>query len=795
MMKPNPGRPARATGSPRCAALLCTFPLLTLGLLNGRRFSPKGGSSGPSPLPDLSIFFEQSSDGFLTLDAGHTVLEVNSAACQLLREPADRIVGRSVLEVDLLARMLTAGSILQRVRTEPSPVLEEVRVPNSEGQPVQCRIQAFAVSDGATLLHLLDTTTVLRARSALGEVEHMRRAVVEAMTEVSWTMALPEERLIEVSPAVEHLFGYQPAAFKQRPELWDELVHPSERERVRGELRRGLASGRPFEIEFTGLHRDHHDLPHLVNRVIPVPDDNGFLGRCAGFIEDRRLEHEMKETISSAQANIRHILESVSSGVLVVGPGERGIEVLLFNRRLADMLRLDEPLKPGTLLAQAPDPVRRIAYGPGSEAEFERRLLSEDTRDEMAEFTEPTRVLRRFAGPVRDALGGVVGRIFTVEDVTSSWLLHRRLTHAQKMESMGRLAGGVAHDFNNLLGTIIGFSSELLEQTPTGDGRRESLTHIVQAAERAARLTSALLTFSRSARFERLPVQINRVIEDSYHLMRSGLDPSVSLELSLEPLLPALTGDALLLQQLLVHLVEEVSESLSGGGSLRIATRVASEGTETSRRSVILELSTSVAGLGDREVSLREHDAFTETRNGFSRTIAEDIVRVHGGHLISGVAASPAVFRADFPVEVSDEAPLLIPEEGVARGNETILVVDDEPGLRTLAKSGLTQRGFHVLTADNGEQALEILRSGTTVVDLVLLDLSMPGLSGERVLRAIRGFRTDLPVIIASGYATVESQASWNAAGAQGFVAKPYRIRDVAAKLREVLDRSHGRVS
>src|SRR5205823_9043161 len=139
----------------------------------------------------------------------------------------------------------------------------------------------------------------------------------------------------------------------------------------------------------------------------------------------------------------------------------------------------------------------------------------DETRDEIAELRDPHRVLRRYAAPVRGADGGVVGRIITVEDVTSSWLMHRRLTHAQKMESMGRLAGGVAHDFNNLLGTILGFGSLVLDQFPRDDPRRGSIEQIVAAAERASRLTAALLTFSRSARFERLPIHLNRVIEDS----------------------------------------------------------------------------------------------------------------------------------------------------------------------------------------------------------------------------------------------------------------------------------------
>ena len=135
----------------------------------------------------------------------------------------------------------------------------------------------------------------------------------------------------------------------------------------------------------------------------------------------------------------------------------------------------------------------------------------------------------------------------------------------------------------------------------------------------------------------------------------------------------------------------------------------------------------------------------------------------------------------------------LEPGDGARTLRPVILVVDDEPGLRALAKTGLRQRGFDVVAVESGEQALDILKKGAPPVDLVVLDLTMPGLSGEKVLRAIRGFRPQLPVLISSGYATVQSQSSWVAAGATGFMAKPYRIQDLASKLREVLDRAHGR--
>ncbi|MBI3539366.1 MAG: PAS domain-containing protein, partial [Candidatus Eisenbacteria bacterium] len=536
-----------------------------------RLWSPR---AAPPPADDsFATFFETSEDPMAILDSTLRVAVANAAAARFLHTSVARLKGAAALEVDLLARLLTAASIPQRLKNDPSPVVDEVAVTDAEGQPIQCRIEAIALPRDRTLLHLRDTTATLRARGALRAAEALHRAVFAALPEVCWTMALPEERLLDISASVERLFGRQPADFRQHPELWEELVHPADRERVRDEFRRGIAGQRPFEIHFTGLHRDHHDLPHLVNRIVPIADDKGWVDRCEGFIEDLGVQHSLEVALRLTQANLRHTLEAVSSGVLVVRPGESGPEIAVCNRRLTEMLRLDAPLKPGTALSLAPAELRGLVHGSGSESEFDRRLLSDEVKDEVAELTDPVRVLRRYAGPLRDELGQVVGRIVTVEDITTSWTMQRQLAHAQKMESMGRLAGGVAHDFNNLLGTILGFSSLLLEQTPGDDPRRAGLEQVAHAAERASGLTAALLAFSRSARFERVPVSLNRVIEDSYQILRSTLDPSVAIVMKLEPSLPLLRGDALLLQQVVVNLVQEVRDRLTAGGTLHLSTR------------------------------------------------------------------------------------------------------------------------------------------------------------------------------------------------------------------------------
>jgi two-component system, cell cycle sensor histidine kinase and response regulator CckA len=786
----------RFTGLRSTLRILAAHPLV-IGLPSARHLSSAEGGGGPPVVdPGLTPFFEATADPMILFGPDFVVRMANAAANRLLRVPDGRLLGRSVLESALLARVLGDTNVPQRLRDGTSVVQDEITVTDIEGQPLLCQVEALRLADGGVLLHLRDITATLRARATVRAVEDLHRAAADALPGVAWTMALPEERLIEVGPAVEPLFGHQPAALLQHHGTWDELVHPGDRERVRAEFRSGVAAGSPFDIHFTGVHRDRHDLPHLVNHVVPVHGEQGWADRAHGFIEDLTARDALQQDLAETRAHLRHVLDAVNTGVLVARLRRGRAEVALCNRRLAEMLRLDEPIRPGTPLSRATPDLLRLLQGGGA-GESVPRLTSEQAEEYVAELREPLRVLRTYTGPLRDAQGAVVGRILTAEDITSSWVMQRRLTQAQKMESMGRLAGGVAHDFNNLLGTILGFGTLLLEQTSEPDPRHEAAAQIVGATERASRLTQALLDFSRSARFERLPVQLNQVIEDAYQVLRSALDPSTSLTLRLEPDLPLLLGDSLLLQQVLVNLAQEVRERIGTGGTLTVATRLVEQprppeealGAGEPQHAVALELHTVHGGQARRAVEP------SPDRAGFTLTIVEDIIRAHGGWLVTSAKPDDAAFRALFPVDTAEEAPLLVPATATARGHETVLVVDDEPGLRTLARTGLQQRGFDVVAVETGEQALEILRADEPHVDVMLLDLTLPGISGEQVLREARKLTPGLPVIIASGYATVESQSSWMAAGAMSFVAKPYRIQQIAQKLREALDRHQPQTS
>ena len=167
----------------------------------GRSFSPSAGGRGSrTESAGWSTFFEMSADPMLVIDAANTILEANAAAARFFAAPIEKLKGASVLEIDLLARMLTAGSILQKLKTDQPPVLDEVSVSDTEGQPIQCRIQAIPAASGRTMLLLQDTSSMLRVRAALRSADQLHHAVFEALPEVAWTMALPESGCSRSAP-------------------------------------------------------------------------------------------------------------------------------------------------------------------------------------------------------------------------------------------------------------------------------------------------------------------------------------------------------------------------------------------------------------------------------------------------------------------------------------------------------------------------------------------------------------------------------------------------------------------
>jgi PAS domain S-box-containing protein len=366
--------------------------------------------------------------------------------------------------------------------------------------------------------------------------------------------------------------------------------------------------------------------------------------------------------------------------------------------------------------------------------------------------------------------------------------LREHVLEARKLESLGVLAGGIAHDFNNLLAVILGNVSHAQGELPGDSPLRAALGDVETAALKAAALTDHMLAYAGRGPVDRQVVDLSELVEDTAARMRGALSQQAQLGLELARDLPAIECDPAQIRQLVGNLLGNAGEALGAApGRIHVETRRG----EPSGDEVVLEVRDTGCGM-DEATRTRMFDPFFSTKfagRGLGLSAVQGIVRHHRGSIeVESQPEQGTLVRVRLPVAPGRAAPAPgpSPAEG-ARAGDTVLVVDDEPAVRNLARRVLTRAGFTVLCASSGEEALERFRERSGEVRAVVLDLTMPGLSGAEVLAALRGLRPDLPVVVCSGWSEAESAARLRDQRPDAIVAKPYDARALVARLHEVI--------
>jgi PAS domain S-box-containing protein len=403
--------------------------------------------------------------------------------------------------------------------------------------------------------------------------------------------------------------------------------------------------------------------------------------------------------------------------------------------------------------------------------------------------------------------GALRGSVVNFLDATRRQRLEEQLRQSQKMEAIGRLAGGVAHDFNNLLTAVTSNASLLLAATPEKDPRRESLLAIETAAWRAAQLTRQLLGFARRSLLWLKPLELNRSVEEVVRLLRRTIDPRITVEMRCPPELWPVLGDSGQISQVLMNLCLNARDAMPAGGSLVLqAANVTLDDNEAEQHSggragEFVRLSVSDTGHGiPPEVLPRIFEPFFTTKGvgqgtGLGLAVVFGIIQQHQGwvechsEVNRGTRFSIYLPRRREEAAAEPAAAAAPGKEGAApgRGSETILLVDDAPFLRAVGREMLQRHGYRVLVAEDGRHALEIY-AGQQPIDLVILDLTMPRLSGPDTLQELRRLNPNVRVLFTSGYSSEHLGA---AATEQvlGFIAKPYREEELVNQVRAALDR------
>jgi len=407
-----------------------------------------------------------------------------------------------------------------------------------------------------------------------------------------------------------------------------------------------------------------------------------------------------------------------------------------------------------------------------------------------------------FTHAVANILAAAISRKSTEEDLIRSEI---RLQSVQKMEAIGRLVAGIAHDFNNIVQAINGYSELLLTRLPGGDPLHHHALEIRRAGDRAAALTQQLLAFSRQQVLQARVLDLNAVVANIEQLLRRVIGEDVEFETELAPHLGPVRADATQLEQVLMNLVVNARDAMPDGGTLTIETRDVTLSKADQREAFAIRpgpyvmLAVSDTGCGmDAETRARAFEPFFTTKSagrgtGLGLSTVYGIVKQSDGYIWvdsepgQGTRVRIYLPRVDEPVDaVEPRRPGTV--AAAPSGSETVLLVEDEEGVREVIVEWLSAHGYRVIAAPNGAEALEVSSRHDGRIDLMVADVVMPHMGGPALAERLLPLRPEMKVIYVSGYADEAiGDPSMLAAGA-AFLQKPFSLDALLRRIREILD-------
>jgi PAS domain S-box-containing protein len=544
-------------------------------------------------------------------------------------------------------------------------------------------------------------------------------------------------------------------------------------------------------------------VPSRVDVEISLNPIFGELGSVEGvsiFARDISERKKSEKALRDSEARYRRYFDDDISGIFVSTPSGQLLDCNPTYARLLGFASIQDALNTNTydMYERRED---RDAY---LALLKERKRLEGYERQLRRKDGKRITVISNIAGEF-DAGGNLLlirGYIF---DITELRRLEEDLRHAQKMESVGTLAGGMAHDFNNILGIIIGYARRLESGEPDKDKVAQSVESILKAAERGAGLVRQLLTFARRSTAQAEPISVNEMIHEMSKIIEETFPKTVSLQLQLADEIPAITADPNQLHQALLNLCLNSRDAMPNGGTLTLATGVASgnqlkDHFADAKSASYVRIQVSDTGMGmTRETKSRIFEPFFSTKErgkgtGLGLAVVYGVVRALEGFVnVESLAGKGTTFSLYLPVQPEVQAtrtPRKEPGRLPVRGRETVLLVEDEDMLLDLLSTLLSENGYRTLTARDGQEAVEIFKRHHREIAIVLSDMGLPKLGGWQAFQMMREVNPTAKVILASGYLDPNLRTEMIASGAVDFIQKPYIPDEVLRRIRTVIDQA-----
>jgi PAS domain S-box-containing protein len=765
--------------------------------ISERKRSEKALQTSESHFREL---MERLQEGFALVDPEERFVFANPAASAIFGVPDD-LVGRSLkdfVEPEIFQEV--AKQTEQRKHAEPGHYELPIRRPDGEPRvlllSVTPRLGEAGEYLGASGL-FQDITERKRAEQALHESETNFLNLLNKLRE-GFAMVDPEERWTFTNPAMEHILGAEPGQLVGRSmrEFVDEETYQTILTQT---ARRRMGESSMYEIRMLRLDGGLRDVTLSASPLLGASGE--YLG-AEGFYVDTTDRKRAEKALRESQERYLELFTNTTDAIFWIRVEPDG-SFVVESINPAEEARLG--ITSGKLAGKT---IQEILPGPLADpivANY-RRCVAEGhpiRYEEKADLSGGMKAYLTLLVPIHDANGRVARIVGFSQDITQAKQAEEALRQAQKLESLGVLAGGIAHDFNNLLTAILGNLNLAQMKSSPESPAQPYLENVERTVLKAAELTKQMLAYSGKGRFVVKPHDLNHVVLEMTHLLNVSISKKVLLRYDLARDLPAIEADAAQIQQVVMNLVTNASEAIGDqDGMISIATRKHFLDEAQLQSSfpgqnlkpgahVVLEISDTGSGIPP-EIMGRIFDPFFTTKHsgrGLGLSAMQGILRGHhAGIRITSEAGWGSTFSLFFPGASSSAQELEGKPSGKpgTRVHGRVLLVDDESEVRRSTAAMLEAIGLQVVTAVDGQDALDRFTKEQTTIDFVLLDLTMPRMDGREAFRELRRIRADLPVILYSGYSEHESLMETLEQGFAGFLQKPFSMDDLRNAIQQV---------
>jgi len=754
-------------------------------------------------------FFELSGAGFAITSPHGAWIRFNRKLADMLGYSSEELLTKTWKELtppeDLPSELRRYEQALAGKKTSEDI---EKRYIRKDGALIYVHISSRPVrSPDGTIEYFLSTITDItwqkEAEQALSESVEKYRNIFENAVEGIF-QSTPDGRFLGVNPAMAEMCGFSTP--EEMVETITDIesalyVHPGQREAWKRLMEeRGVV--KKFEHP---IYRKDGSVLWISTNSRAVRDDSGEILYYEGTHEDITERKQAEERLKESENRYRLILNSVNDAVFTHDEEGNIIDV---NNKMLEMYRVaPEQAKSFSIRTDysAPDnPTDKLAElwaevldGKEQSFEWKARRPNDGTTFDAEVFL--ARIELNSKNLILASVRDITERKAGEQERTS---LENQLRQSQKMEAVGTLAGGIAHDFNNILTVLAGYGSLLQMKMEKDDPLRMYVDQVMASSQKASQLTSGLLAFSRKQSMELAPCRLNSAIGNTEKLLKRLLTEDIDLKINLPSSKISVMADTTQIDQVLFNLVANARDAMAQGGTLSIELTetvidsdfVRHHGFGTPGNYALISVSDTGTGM-DEDTRIKAFEPFFTTKEhgkgtGLGLSIVYGIVKQHDGYInVDSEPGKGTTFSIYLPIKgvskEEDGAPAMEP----GGGTETILVAEDDDAVRQLLLTVLSQSGYTIIEAMDGEDAVEKFQEHKATIDLLITDVVMPKKNGKKAYEEIREIKPDIKVVFISGYTRdviftrgIESDAS-------DFIQKPLSPAILLIKVREILDR------